>query len=93
MMIAEFTAVLFGLFLFSTAVGTQDFVQEFLSLFSVNKTLQSRHYNYIMVTAISALVMLRTVQLLNTHDACVLLNCPRVEIRAVDSQSHLRILL
>ena len=33
MMIAEFTAVLYGLFLFSTAVGTQDFVQEFLSLF------------------------------------------------------------
>ena len=91
MMIAEFTAVLFGLFLFSTAVGTQDFVQEFLSLFSVNKTRQSRHY--IMVTAISALVMPRTVQLLNTHDACVLLNCPRAEIRAVDSQSHLRILL
>lgn len=38
MMIAEFTAVLFGLFLFSTAIGMCDFVQEFLSLFSVNKT-------------------------------------------------------
>lgn len=33
MMIAEFTAVLFGLFLFSTAVGMWDFVQESLSLF------------------------------------------------------------
>ena len=55
------------------------------------KTLQSRHY--VMVTAISALVMARTVQLLNRHDPCVLLNCPRAEIRAVDSQSDLRILL
>ena len=46
-----------------------------------------------MVTAISALVMARTAQLLNRHDACVLLNSPRAEIRAVDSQSDLRILL
>ena len=42
---------------------------------------------------LSARVMARTVQLLR-HDACCPLNCPiKAEIRAVDSQSDLRMLL
>ena len=51
-------------------------------------------YDNFNTSHLSARVMARTVQLLR-HDAyCPLLNCPiKAEIRAVDSQSDLRILL